>query len=231
MNLLLRVTIVLSGMLALSAAAESTASTAKIRLLAFARAGDDMETRIVDPDGNPMAKDPVALPTQQLSAVESVPGRKLVFTSKTDVKRILGKVNLPAEGGEFVLVFLPAPSGSPALYHVDAVSLPESGFGSGDYAFVNYSGSPVGCDIAGKRMVVPQGKAAVYPAAQSQKDGGNRSIVCYSQKDGAWESTPFFSSRIIVQEGVRNLVLIGRDPRTGQIDFRGIPDFLERPTQ
>lgn len=221
----LRIPLVWLGLLALSVAAETPAATAKIRLLAFTRAGEDMETRIVDPEGNAMAKDPVALPTQQLSASTPVSGRKLVFTASTDAKRILGKVNLPAEGSEFVLIFLPSPDGSPTLYHVDAVSLPDSGFRSGDYAFVNYSGSPVGCDIAGKRILVPQGKVGIYSAASAGNGGGNRSIVCYRQKDGAWESTPFLSSRIIVQEGVRNLILIGLDPKTGQIDFRGVPDF------
>lgn len=212
----------LAAFLCLSVAAPA----AKVRLLAFSRVGDEMEVNIVDPEGKPMSKAAVALPTQQLSAAEEVSGTSLAFTSPGDAKKILGKVTLPAANGEFVLVFLPAAKDSALPYHIDAVSLPESGFGSGDYAFVNYCGSPVGCVVAGKRLVVPQGKSAVYQAAKSGKGPGNRPLVCYRQRDGAWESTPFFSSRIIIQDGVRNLILICLDPRTGEIDFRGIPDFV-----
>jgi hypothetical protein len=212
----------------LSAAPSGDAPAAKVRLLAFSRVGDDMDVNIMDAAGRQMSKAPVALPTQQLSPPEPVTGKSLVFTAGKDVKRILGKVTLPAAGSEFVLIFLPSAKGSPQPYQIDAVSLPESGFRSGDYAFVNYCGSPVGCDIAGERIVVPHGKSAVYQASKSGKGQGNRPLVCYQQKDGAWESTPFFSSRIIVQDGVRNLILICLDPRTGKIDFRGIPDFVER---
>jgi hypothetical protein len=48
-------------------------------------------------------------------------------------------------------------------------------------------------------------------------------------KDGKWSTTPFYSSRLIVQEGVRNLILVVRNPKTGEPDFRGIADFVEKP--
>jgi hypothetical protein len=55
-------------------------------------------------------------------------------------------------------------------------------------------------------------------------------MVGYAQeKDGKWGTTPFYSSRLIVQEGVRNFILIVRDPKTGRPDFRGISDFVEKP--
>lgn len=203
------------------------ASVAKVRLLAFNRVGDDMEVNITDTQGMQLSSGPVALPTQQLSPYEDISDRSLIFTSKSDPKKILGKVVLPAIGSEFVLVFLPAPEGSSQVYDVDAVALPSSGFRSGDYAFINYSGVAVGCVIAGDRLMVAHGKSAVYQSAKSGKGPGNRTIVCYSQKQGAWESPPFLSSRIIIQKGVRNLVLICRNPKTGEIDFRGIPDFVE----
>lgn len=209
------------------AAAPPGEPPAKIRLLAFSRVGEDMEVNIVDPEGATLSAKPVALPTQQLSSPAVVTTKALIFTAVSDPKKILGKVVLPSGGGEFVLIFLPAPDGSPEAYRVQAVSLPASGFGSGDYAFINYSGTTVGCDIAGERMQIVQGASSIYSAAKSGKGQGNRTLVCYSKKDGAWEKTPFLSSRMIVQDGVRNLVFICRNPKTGAIEFRGIPDFLK----
>ena len=70
--------------------------------------------------------------------------------------------------------------------------------------------------------------AALLVKAGANAKAGNRSMVCYTQKDGAWDSLPFFSGRIIVQDGVRNLILICRNPSNGEVDFRGITDFVSR---
>jgi len=203
-----------------------TASPASIRLLAFSRVGEPLEVAVAGPDGKPFAKEPLALPTQQLSPARTVPSRTLVFTAPKDLKTVLGKVTLPATEREFILVFLPAAKDSAQPYQVQAIPLPAAGFGSGDQAFVNFSGRQVGCVIDGERLSVPHGKAAVYQAAKSGKGAGNRTIVCYAQKDGKWEDTPFFSSRLIIQDGVRNLILICLSPTTGEIDFRGVADFV-----
>lgn len=214
--------------LLLSLFAAPAASAAKVRLLAFQRVGSEMEVNITDADGKLLSKAPVTLPTQQLSPTTEIPGPALVFTAPKDPAKILGKVTLPAGGDEFVLIFLPAGAAGAEPYKIDAVSLPASEFRPGDYAFINYSGSAVGCDIEGEKLAVAHGKCAVYRADKSGKKIGNRSMVCYRQKDGAWESTPFLSSRIIVQDGVRNLVFICLDPRSGAVDFRGIADYPER---
>lgn len=228
MNPLLRCLLsVLALCLPIHAADHNQLGMASIRLIAFSRVGDDMEVNITGADGSLLSKTPVSLPTQQLSPVESVSTRSLIFTSKADPKKILGKVELPTTGGEYVLIFLPAGKGAAAPYHIDPVPLPSSSFKSGDYAFLNYCGDPVGCDIAGKRMIVPNGKSAVYQSLDAGKSAGNRSLLCYRQKDGQWESTPIYSIRIIVQEGVRNLVFIFRNPSNDQIDFRGVSDFVE----
>ncbi|MCX6873940.1 MAG: hypothetical protein NTW21_09045 [Verrucomicrobia bacterium] len=202
------------------------APPATIRLLAFSRIGPELAVAVVGPDAKPLGKDPLTLPTQQLSPPRVVALRSLVFTAPTDLKKILGRVSLPASGNEFILIFLPAAKDATAPYQVDAVALPAAGFGSGDYVFVNYSGGPVGCLVGGEKLGVAQGMSAIYHPLKSGKGAGNRSIVCYGQKDGVWDPVPFFSSRLIVQEGVRNLVLISLAPQTGQIDFRAIPDFI-----
>lgn len=201
-------------------------SPASIRLLAFSRVGEPLEVVVAGPDGKPFAKEPLALPTQQLSPARTVPSRTLMFTAPTDAKTVLGKVTLPATAREFVLIFLPAAKDSALPYQVQALPLPAAGFGSGDQAFVNFSGRQVGCVIDGERLSVPHGKVAVYQASKSGKGAGNRTMVCYAQKDGKWEETPFFSSRLIIQQGVRNLILICLSPTTGEIDFRGIADFV-----
>lgn len=217
-------------LLACGAATAADDEAASIRLLAFSRVGAEMEVNITGPDGTELAKQPLALPTQQLSPTQTVPSRTLRFVSSKDPAKILGKVQLPASGHEFVLVFLPNTAGAAESYKIDAVALPGSEFGSGDYAFINYSGHGVGCVIDKEKFQIPSGKATVYQMKKSGKGAGNRTFLCYEQqKDGKWSTTPFISSRIIFQEGVRTLVLICLDPRTGQIDFRGLPDFITPP--
>ena len=202
------------------------APPATIRLLAFSRVGPELEVAVAGPDAKPLGKDLLTLPTQQLSPPRLVALRSLVFTAPAKPDKILCKVTLPASGNEFILIFLPAAKDAATPYQVNVVPLPAAGFGSGDHVFVNYSGGPVGCVLDGEKLGVAQGKSAIYHHLKSGKGAGNRSIVCYGQKDGVWDPVPFFSSRLIVQEGVRNLVLICLAPRTGQIDFRAIPDFI-----
>jgi hypothetical protein len=106
--------------------------------------------------------------------------------------------------------------------------MPSDKFGSGDYAFLNYSNTPIGLKIDGSQIVVPKGKCSIFSAEIKAKGAKNRSIVCYQQEpDGKWAAQPFFSSRLIVQAGVRNLILISQDPRTKAIDFRGVADFVK----
>ncbi|MCF7734662.1 MAG: hypothetical protein K9N23_23465 [Akkermansiaceae bacterium] len=94
-------------------------SKASIRLLAFSRAGVDLETIVTDGDGKPLLDQLLALPTQQLSPAKSVAVRALVFRSPKDATKVLGKVVLPA-GREFILVFLPLPAGGATIYQINA---------------------------------------------------------------------------------------------------------------
>lgn len=201
---------------------------ASIRLLAFSRAGDVREVTVAGTDGKPLHDQPLSLPTEQLSPAVAVGTRSLVFQAPGAAPSTLAKVDLPATGKDFILIFFPDAKASAPSYKVDPVPVPEGRFGSGDHVFVNYSGSDVGFVIGGEKLQVPQGKSAIYRPKQT---GGNRVMAGYRQgKDGKWDATPFHSSRLIVQEGVRNLILIIRDPKTGLPDFRGIADFVEKPS-
>lgn len=200
---------------------------ASIRLLAFNRVGDTREVMVAGPDGKLLHDKPLTLPTEQLSSPLSVAARSLVFQSPGATPSPVGKVELPASGKDFILIFLPGAKDSVPPYKVDAVPVPEGEFGSGDQLFVNYSGSNIGFVIGGEKLAVPMGKSAIYHPKKSE---GNRPIAGYHQlKDGKWSATPFYSTRLIVQDGVRNLVLIVRNPKTGDPDFRGVADFVERP--
>ena len=201
--------------------------SASIRLLAFSRVGDSREVMVSGPDGKLLHDKPVALPTEQLSSPLSVAVRSLVFLTPDATPSPIGKVELPTSGKDFILIFLPGGKDSTPPYKVDAVFVPDGGFGSGDQLFVNYSGSNVGFVIGGEKLPIPMGKSATY---HPKKAEGNRPIAGYHQlKDGKWSATPFYSTRLIVQEGVRNLALIVRDPKTGEPDFRGVADFVEMP--
>ncbi|WP_035610780.1 hypothetical protein [Haloferula sp. BvORR071] len=209
-----------------STSLHAQSESATIRLLAFSRVGDAREVMVAGADGKPLHDKPLALPTEQLSPPLSVGSRALVFQAAGTTPAPLAKVELPASGKDFILVFFPDPKEGQAAYKVDPVPMPEGGFGSGDQAFVNYSGSNVAFVIAGEKLQVPMGKSAIY---HSKKTEGTRSMAGYQQgKDGKWSQTPFYSSRLIVQEGVRNFILVVRDPKTGAPDFRGIADFVEK---
>ena len=217
----------LAVVLTLSAAARGQEFRAKVRLLAFERVGEETEALVTDGEGKPLADKPMPLPTSQLSAAREFGRRGLVFRSPENQAKVLGKVELPAGEKEVFLVFLPAPAGAPESYKVHVVPMPAERFGSGDYMFLNYCGTDVGCVVGKRRLEVAHGKAAVYQSA-ADADDPVRSIVCYAKAaDGAWEPRPFFSSRVIVQQGVRNLVFICRNPSSGAIDFRGIADFVD----
>lgn len=212
--------------LCFTASLQAQSESASIRLLAFSRVGEAREVMVIGPDGKPLSDKPLALPTEQLSPAVTVSSRTLIFQSAGATPSPVGKAELPATGKDFILIFLPDSKEGKQLYKVDAVPVPENGFGSGDQAFVNYSGSNVAFVIGGEKLQVPVSKSAIY---HPKKAGGNRTIAGYYQeKDGKWNTTPFYSSRLIVQEGVRNLILITRDPKTGLPDFRGVADFVEK---
>lgn len=217
----------LAAVVGMTSALHAQSDSASIRLLAFSRVGDAREVIVAGPDGKPLSDKPLSLPTEQLSPALTVSTRSLVFQAAGATPSPLAKATLPASGKDFILVFLPDAKEGAQSYKVDPVPVPEGGFGSGDQVFVNYSGSNVGFVIGGEKLQVPQGKSAAY---HPKKAEGNRTIVGYFQsKDGKWDPAPFYSSRLIVQEGVRNLILIVRDPKTGKPDFRGITDFVDKP--
>ena len=209
-------------------AAQAAEEPAAIRLLAFSRAGEDMEMMVTDKDGLALVKEPLALPTQQFSPVAKVPGRTLFFRNKAQEPKLLASVVLPATGREFVLVFFPQPATAALPYKVQAVELATERFGSGDYAFFNVSGRNLGCLIGKQKLMLPAGKCEIFKPARGV---ATTTLICYERAGDAWATTPFFSSRLIVQQGVRNLILIGVDPKTGAVDFRGVPDFLAGPKQ
>lgn len=207
----------------------------KIRLLAFSRVGAAHEVRLTDSDGKPLGNDTLELPTQQLSKPREVASRSLFFLdpeakvesvgadSKAPVGA-LGRVNLPTGNEEFLVIFLPNKPGAEYPYQVQAIAMPDSQFDSGAQAFLNYCNRDLGFIIDNQRVEVPVGKMGIY---RPKKKEGNQVIVGYEKgEDDKWNSQPFYSSRLIVQSGVRNLILIVRNPQTGRLEFRGVTDFV-----
>lgn len=212
------------------------AAAVKIRALVFSRVGDVREVLVAGADGKLVDKKPLGLHTLQLSERKEVPSRALVFLEAPasgvdddpealeNLKKI-AKVVLPEGGAEYVLVFMPNKNGADYPYVVHALPLSERDFGSGDQAFVNFCKTELGFNFDKKLIVVRPGKVGVY---SPKKIDGKHTIVGYEkQKDGKWSQNPFYSSRMIVQKGVRNLVFIVPNSRTGRPEFRGITDFVK----
>lgn len=202
----------------------------KIRLLAFSRVGNATQVLVAGSDGKPFDKEVLELPTQQLSKSRVVASQDLMFLdagAKTDAQSpnaLMATVKLPAADGEFILVFLPNKAGSATPYQVQALPMPSEHFGSGAQAFVNYCDTDLGFIIDKERLEVHKGKVGVF---RPKKMDGNHTIEGFEKgRDGKWITTPFYSSRLIIQEGVRSLILIVRNPQTGLPDFRGITDFV-----
>lgn len=95
-------------------------------------------------------------------------------------------------------MFLPAPEDAATPYLVQPISLPPTHFGSGDYAFLNYSGGTIGCKINNERLLIEQGKCGTYKSLREKNDTTNRTILCYEKNGERWETVPFSSSRLIV---------------------------------
>jgi hypothetical protein len=76
----------------------------------------------------------------------------------------------------------------------------------GDQSVANFASEPAN-EITG----AAGDTLSIY---RPKKADGVRTMVGYAQeKDGKWNATPFYSSRLIVSEGVRNLILIFREPK------------------
>lgn len=208
----------------------------KIRALAFTRVGDAREMLVVDGEGKLVDKKSMSLPTSQLSDEKSVPSRVLHFLATSDAEAVsddpevlagmqkLGQVVLPEGGKEYILIFLPNKQGAESPYRVQALPISKSSFGSGDQAFINYCKSDLGFNFGKEKIVIHPGKVGVY---RPKDFDGQHPVVGYEKaKSGKWEKTPFYSSRMIVQKGVRNLIFIVPNSATGRPEFRGITDFV-----
>lgn len=207
---------------------------AQVRLLAFTRVGAAHEVLLAGADGKLLKNEPLELPTNQLSKACDVTSRSLVFldpsakTESADAQKmqvaVLGKVDLPEGENEFILVFLPNKQGAEYPYQVQALPMPSNNFPSGAQAFVNYGNADVGFVIDKQRLEVPRNKVGIFRAKTDTKNY----IQGYEKgADGKWSEVPFYSSRLIVQNGVRNLIFIVRNPQTGRLDFRGVADFVD----
>lgn len=210
-------------------AAPVAAATAKIQLIAFAYNGAERDMMITDEKGVAVTEKPLRLPTNQCSPVIEVSNRNLVFTFVAGEKATgVGKpitLSLPVTGKDFVLVFLPQPADQGGSYRVHAVELPAERFKSGSYAFLNYTNTEIACSLDKQNVVVAPSKAGIL------EPGSAEDVVrtaCFEKCGDKWSERPFFSGRLPVQRGVRNLVLISRDSHNGHIEFRGVTDFVER---
>jgi len=203
---------------------------ASIQVIAFGYNGPERTVKVTDPQGASVTEKPIGLPTNQCSPVIPVPGRDLVFTplASEGTAQVAGKsatVHLPDTGSEFVLVFLPVPTERGGGYAIQAVELPSNLFKSGSFAFLNYTTGDIYCGVDKQKAIVGPAKAGIL----SPQDAEGIVITACFERDGTeWSNRPFFSGRLPVQKGVRNLVLVSRNIQSGQIEFRGIPDFVKK---
>lgn len=223
--------LLLMAVLPLSQALAAT----KVRLLALNRVGTSHEVLLAGADGKLLGNEPLELPTHQLSKERDVASRSLFFldpsakvenagSNQKTQTAALGKVNLPETGDEFILIFLPNKQGAEYPYLVHALLMPSSNFSSGAQAFVNYSNADVGFVIDKQRLEVPKTKVEIF---HPKKIDAKNYIQGYEKGgDGKWSEVPFYSSRLIVQQGVRNLIFILRNPKTERLEFRGVTDFV-----
>lgn len=210
-------------------AAPVAEATAKIQLIAFAYNGSERDMMIADDKGVAITEKPLRLPSNQCSPVIEVSSRNLVFTFVAgEGSSGVGKpinLSLPLAGKDFVLVFLPQPADQGGSYQVHAVELPAERFKSGSYAFLNYTNTEIACSLDQKNVVVAPRKAGILESGNTE--GVVRS-ACFEKSGDKWSERPFFSGRLPVQRGVRNLVLVSRDPHNGHIEFRGVTDFVRQ---
>jgi len=209
-------------------AAAGQEPVASIQIIAFGYNSSERLVKMSDSQGTPIGSKPVGLPMNQCSALMPVPTRDLVFTPVSEgEKPTTGKpatAHLPSTGRDFVLVFLPLPTDKGGGYMIHAVELPSDRFTSGSYAFLNYTDAEIYCGMDKQKEIVGPAKAGILSPAIAE---GIVRTACFEKAGDQWAERPFFSGRLPVQRGVRNLVLVSRNVQSGQIEFRGVPDFVK----
>jgi len=212
-----------------------------IRILAFQFNGPVREYRVADAKGTPLDDNPLPLSATQLSPALGVHSRELVFLPPQEKTPAGGNAQkppttatIPADAvhvtlpdgveSDYYLIFLPGASGGAAPYRVQALAISPKDFKSGSHAILNYTDAEIGCILGKSKVLVGSCKCSVIPAG---KDEGLETFGCYEKKQGEeWSARPFYSGRLVIQKGVRQLLIISRNSETGDAQFRGVTDYL-----
>lgn len=135
--------------------------------------------------------------------------------------RPLGKVVIPKNAKEVLLLFLPASKKSPLPCRILAVNFDPSKFANGQYLFVNLSTEPVTGNFGGKKLTIPLGKQVRYRPPAHLKEGTSYNVSLKSQINGVWR--PLFKGKWVKNNKVKKLGIIYRDPKTQRLRLLCFP--------
>lgn len=133
----------------------------------------------------------------------------------------LATVDLPAEGGEFLLLF----GGKPGDYRVAALDYSSQAAPLGSYLVWNFSGRPLGLQLGElNRLIRPGTRELVNPEAE---DRSYLAMRVFDEDDG--KARQLFASRHFHRETTRQLVFITTVPDTDRVRLKIITQRVFEP--
>ncbi|MFH1499580.1 MAG: hypothetical protein ABII82_17355 [Verrucomicrobiota bacterium] len=133
----------------------------------------------------------------------------------------LATVDLPAEGGEFLLLF----GGKPGEYRVAALDFSSQAAPLGSYLFWNFSGRPLGLQLGAQNHLLKPGTRELVRAGVE-----DRSYIALRvfDEDGG-KARQLFASRHFHRETTRQLVFITSVPDTDRVRLKIITQRVFEP--
>jgi hypothetical protein len=190
----------------------------KVRFLAERVPADLGQVMLVAKE---IKSDPFDLPINHLSPPQTPPER--TFAVWSVAKNVsLGTVTLPEKGDSFIALLVPAEKGG---YSPVVIASNNPDFKPGDIYFHNHSDKTVMGYVGTSKFVLGPAKGSMLRPAGPSKDGPFYDVgLGFRDEQG---DRPLSMARWPIQQGMRMYVFFFINPRSQQIDFRAVDEFVE----
>ena len=159
-----------------------------------------------------------------------IKGNRLVFTRKpnpasaTDIKELVGQVELPAGSKSFILLFLPE-SAEAGDFHSRVIAIDDSakGFPAGSFKVANFTKCPVKFLLEKETFEYAPGETKIIsklPFGEDQSVG----MEAYFKREDKWN---IMSTGSWPNPGTRRVLeIVTENLKTKQIELKGIRDVV-----
>lgn len=164
-----------------------------------------------------------ALPMNNLSEPIGAPAR--VCTLNLVAKNLpLAKITLPESGNKFICLLLPIATGG---YSPVIIPANETSFSPGDYYFYNRSNKTILGYVGKATFILPPGKGQPLKPTGAIENRLYDIGLGYRDKEGdKVVDKPLSQSRWPLQAQMRTYIFFYNNPKTQQIEFRAVDEFI-----